>query len=232
MTSPNAFVRKIRAYGLLSDGEVRRLVEASDPPRKVGAHRDLIREGDKPSALFVILEGWACRYKDLPDGSRQIMAFLLPGDFCDVHIGELEEMDHSIGTLTTCQVASIPHTEIEALVVSTRARAKAFWRAQLIDVTIGRSVASMAHLMLELYVRMRNIGIADDNSCELPLTQAVLGDALGLTSVHVNRVLRDLRERGVMELGSKMLRILDIAAMAKIAGFDGNYLHRKIKMVA
>ncbi|WP_254605195.1 Crp/Fnr family transcriptional regulator [Sphingomonas bacterium] len=242
VTPANAFVRKIKAYGLLADGDVRRLVEASDPPRKIAAHRDLIREGDKPSVLFVILEGWACRYKVLPDGNRQIMAFLMPGDFCDVHAGELEEMDHSIGTLTPCLIVTVPRRDVEALVISTPALTRAFWRAQLIDegvlrawiVSMGRrnALERVAHLMLELYARMRNVGLTTDHSCELPLTQVVLGDALGLTSVHVNRVLRELRQQGIMELGARTLRILDIIALGKIAGFDDNYLHRKIGKVA
>jgi len=242
MTQSNAFVQKIRSYGLLSAADVRLLAEAIGPVRTARAHRDLISEGDEPNSLFIILEGWACRYKVVSNGSRQIMAFLMPGDFCDVHVGELDQMDHSIGTITNCQITTISRSLLETLVVSTPTLTKAFWRAQLIDegvlrawiVSMGRrdSIERVSHLMLELYIRMRNIGLAGDETCEMPLSQTVLADALGLTPVHVNRVLRTLRERRVMELGSGTLLILDIGELARIAGFDDNYLHRRIKRAA
>jgi CRP-like cAMP-binding protein len=238
----NAFIRKIKAYESLTLEEIGMLEEAIEPPRAVPAHRDLISEGDSPSSLFVILDGWACRYKLVPDGSRQIMAFLMPGDFCDIHVSELDEMDHSIATITPCKVTTIPRGKVEAIAASTPALTRAFWRAQLIDegvlrawiVSIGRrdSMERIAHLMLELYIRMRNVGLAHDGECEMPLTQIVLADALGLTPVHVNRVLGKLRTRGVMEIGAKTLQIMNIAELAGIAGYDDNYLHRRIKPVA
>ena len=129
---------------------------------------------------------------------------MMPGDFCDLHIGELEVMDHSIGTLTACQIAAVPRERMEKLVVATPMLTQAFWRSQLVDestlrawiVNIGRrdSLQRVAHLMLQLYVRMRAIGLATDDTCRMPLTQTVLADALGLTPVHLNRVLRGLRE--------------------------------------
>jgi CRP-like cAMP-binding protein len=189
-----------------------------------------------------MLEGLACRYKMLPDGGRQIMAFMLPGDFCDIHIAVLEAMDHSIVTLTKAQVASLPRLQMEALVEARPAITRAFWWSQLVDqgvlrawiVSMGRrkSTERIAHLMCELYIRMRNIGLATDDQCEMPLTQIVLADAVGLTPVHVNRVLRQLRLDKVMDLRSGSLTILDPAKLARIAGFDDNYLHGRLKKVA
>ena len=189
-----------------------------------------------------MLEGWAYRYKILPDGSRQIMAFMMPGDFCDLHIGSLEEMDHSVGTLTACQIVTISRDKMEELIVATPGLTHAFWRAQLIDqgvlrawiVSIGRrdALERIAHLMLELYVRMRGIGLADDNTCQVPLTQIVVGDALGLTPVHTNRIIRELRERDIMKIVSGKLTILNIDELSKVAGFDDNYLHQRIKRAA
>ncbi len=119
---------------------------------------------------------------------------------------------------------------------------RAFWWTQLVDeavlrawiVSMGRrnSVERVAHLMCEICVRARNIGLGEGNSLELPLTQTVLGDALGLTPVHVNRVLRKLRLSGVMELGAGVLVISDLAKLATIAGFDDNYLHRRLRRAA
>ena len=238
----NAFVRKLRGYSLLSGEDLAMLDEACSNVRKVRAGYDLIREGDKPGPVFVVLDGWACRYKILPDGSRQIIAFLMPGDFCDLHAGLLDEMDHSIGTLTACRIATISRETMDRLLESTPTLTRAFWLAQLIDegvlrawiVSMGRrdSMERLAHLMLELYTRMRNIGLAGDGSCEMPLTQTVLADALGLTPVHVNRVLRVLRERGAMALGSSTLTLLNAAELVRIAGFDDAYLHRHIRKAA
>lgn len=238
----NPFVRKINGYNSLSDHEISLLEQALRPARKVTARYDLIREGDKPGPVFVVLEGWACRYKILPDGSRQILAFLMPGDFCDLHAGVLDEMDHTIATVTPCRIATIPRETMEELIVATPTLTHAFWRAQLIDegvmrawiASIGRreSMERFAHLMLELYVRMRAIGLTNDGTCDMPLTQIVLADAIGLTPVHVNRLLRSLREREIMKLGSRKLSILKIEELVHLAGFDENYLHRRIKVAA
>lgn len=239
---PNSFVRKMSAYGPLSEDDVDLLLKASQPSRSVARSRDLIKEGDEPGPLYIVLEGWACRYKVLKDGSRQITAFLMPGDFCDIHVGELNEMDHSIGTITDCRVRALGRQQVEDLIVASPALTKAFWRAQLIDegvlrawiVSLGRrnSEERIAHLMLELYLRMRNVGLSTGDTCEMPLTQIVIADALGLTPVHVNRVVRQLREQGAMTLGAKTLTILDPGKLARVAGFDDNYLHRRTKRAA
>ena len=239
---PNAFARKLQSYASLSTDEVAMLSQATELGRKVAARQDLIREGDKPGPVFVVLEGWACRYKILPDGKRQIMAFLMPGDFCDLHAEVLDEMDHTIGTITPCRIATIPRELMEPLLTATPALTRAFWRAQLIDegvlrawiVSMGRrgSMERVAHLILELYVRMRNVGLTSAGSCDLPLTQIVLADSLGLTPVHVNRVLRALRKQGVMELGAGTLSLVNIQELVRIAGFDDNYLHRRLKQAA
>lgn len=235
----NAFVRHLSGYGLLGSEEISLLSDACTNVRELPANFHLIREGDEPDPVFVILDGWACGYKMLPDGGRQIMSFMLPGDFCDIHIAVLEAIDHNIMTLTKARVASLPRAQMEALVQARPALTQAFWWSQLVDqsilrawiVSMGRrkSIERVAHLMCELYIRMRNIGLADDHECRMPLTQLVLADALGLTPVHVNRVLRVLKTAKVMELKRGALKIIDSAKLAEIAGFDGNYLHERIR---
>ncbi|MGY6552542.1 MAG: Crp/Fnr family transcriptional regulator [Erythrobacter sp.] len=238
----NALVRHLSGYGLLGSEEISLLADACTNVRELPANYHLIREGDEPDPVFVILEGWACGYKILPDGGRQIISFLLPGDFCDIHIAVLEAIDHNIMTLTKAKVASLPRAQMEALVQARPALTQAFWWSQLVDqsilrawiISMGRrkSVERVAHLMCELYIRMRNIGLADDHECNMPLTQLVLADALGLTPVHVNRVLRVLKTAKVMELNRGSLKIIDSGKLAEIAGFDGNYLHERIKKYA
>ncbi len=204
--------------------------------REVHARRDIISEGDSPKFVHVILEGWAARYKVVPDGSRQIMAILLPGDFCDLNVTILGEMDHGITALTRVRLAQVPHQIMEDLPVDRPQLGRAMWWATLVDeatlrawiVNLGRRDAAerIAHLFCELHARLQLVGLAEEDHFSLPLTQEVLADALGLTSVHINRVLQRLRSEGLIELGGGDLRILDLAALRKMAGFDPSYLHR------
>jgi CRP-like cAMP-binding protein len=170
----------------------------------------------------------------LPDGSRQITAFLIPGDFCDLHVTILGAMDHSIGTITRSRVAFISRGRMEAL-MERPAIARAFWWATLVDeavlrswiVNVGRRGAyeAIGHLMCELYVRLRSVGLTSDHCYELPLTQEEIGDALGLTPVHVNRVLQRMRGEGLISLDRGALTIHDYRRLEKASGFNPNYLH-------
>lgn len=238
----NRFVEKLECFAKLSPDDVALVESLTATSRKIGARQDLIREGDRPGPVFVMLEGWACRYKILPEGGRQIMAFLMPGDTCDIQVAVLAEMDHSIQTLTPARVARIAQEQIQQLVSDHPQIAKALWSTQLVDqgvlrawiVSMGRrnSEARVAHLMCELYLRGRNIGLVSGNNFEMPLSQVVLADALGLTAIHVNRVLRKFRLANVMEIRRGALNIIDPIGLAGIAGFDENYLHRRLRQAA
>ncbi|MDQ2892804.1 MAG: Crp/Fnr family transcriptional regulator, partial [Pseudomonadota bacterium] len=158
----NAFVDKLRGYAALDRVDEESLDAACHQSRIFPPNVDLIREGDRPNSVFVMLEGWACRYKMLPDGGRQIIAFMMPGDFCDMHVALLAEMDHSIATITKAKVATIPGKEMEALVDTRPGLIKAFWWTQLVDegvlratiVSMGRrtTLERVSHLLCELYV--------------------------------------------------------------------------------
>ena len=132
----NLLTRKLEAFGPLPDADRRLLDEVIQPAQLVGPRKDLIREGDAPSHVNLILEGFACRYKTTPDGSRQIMAYLVPGDFCDLHVFILKSMDHTIATLSRCQVVKIPRAQILEL-MERPAIARAFWWAALHGVLLG-----------------------------------------------------------------------------------------------
>ncbi len=237
----NRFVDKLRGFAPLTREATRALKAATSQPQALGPRQDLIREGDRPGPVFVVLEGWAMRYKVLPNGSRQILAFLMPGDACDLNIGMLAEMDHSMQTVTHASVARIEAEAIEAMMDAHPDLARAMYVSQLVDegtlrawiVSLGRrnSAERMAHLLLELYMRGIRTGVASHDEMELPLSQVVLADALGMTPVHVNRVLRDLRQSGAVEVRRKMLRIHDPAALIRISGFDESYLHRRLRML-
>lgn len=238
----NTFVRKLERFGPLSTEEQAILAKLTAHPRKFAARKDLIREGDRPGPVFVDLEGWACRYKILPNGTRQIVGYLMPGDSCDLHVALLAEMDHSIQTIREALVARIERHEMNAVLVAHRGIAQAMYIAQLIDegtmrawiTSMGRrsSIERVAHLMCELYVRARNVGVITERTLTLPLSQTILADSLGMTPVHLNRVLRTLKTNGAMYLGRNNLTILDPEMLVNLAGFDDNYLHRRIRPAA
>ena len=237
---PNAFVEKMCSFNELSPEDICLLERASNQATSVPARQDLIREGDTPGPIFVILEGWACCYKLLPEGGRQITAFLLPGDCCDMHFAMTDAMDHSVCTLSSSRVAFIPRASMESLSEAHSTIRQVFRRTAQTDesvlrawvVSVGRRTAieRVAHLMCELYLRARVVSNSDHR--QMPLSQIVLADALGLTPVHVNRVLRVLRASDIMKLGTGTLFISDFARLAAVAGFDENYLHRKMREAA
>jgi len=234
----NRFVAKLRGFADLSSAAIEALERATALPMKYRARQDIIREGDSTGPVFVVIDGWACRYKILPAGTRQITAFLMPGDACDLHVGMLEQMDHSIQALVPTTVAAIPRGLMDRLMADHPAIARAMYIAQLIDeatlrawiVSMGRrsSTDRVAHLLCELYVRARRQGLIGEGMFELPLSQIVLADALGMTPVHINRVLRDLRESGTLTLSRGRIAVIDTIKLVQIAGFDENYLHRRL----
>ncbi|MEA3040550.1 MAG: hypothetical protein QOC65_39, partial [Sphingomonadales bacterium] len=205
----NPLVVKLQTVTDLPADDIAALNEVCRDARELGARRNIIREGDRPEHVHLIVDGWAARYKLLADGARQITAFLIPGDLCDLHVTMLGEMDHSISTIGRATIAFIPRKEMEALAARPNI-AHAFWWSTLVDeavlrawiVNVGRRDAyeAIGHLMCELYVRLHNVGRAADFRYELPLTQEEIADALGLTSVHVNRVLQRMRSEELITL--------------------------------
>lgn len=228
-------IAKLATVADLRQSDVDSLVALCDDERTVAARHDILSEGDRPDHVHVILEGWAARYKMLPDGARQIVAFLIPGDFCDLHVTVLGQMDHGIRALTRCRVAYIPSAELDALTSNHNGLTKALWWATLVDegvlrewvLNVGRRSAyeRIAHLLCEMHTRMKLVGLVEDGRLALPLTQEELADATGLTAVHTNRTIQRLRNEKLIELGSGMLTVLDAGRLREAAGFDANYLH-------
>jgi CRP-like cAMP-binding protein len=228
-------VRKLRTFTDLAAGEKAQLHHLCRDVRPVQASRHIIREGDRPENVHLIVKGWAARYLVLADGKRQIMAFLIPGDFCDIHVGVLGHMDHGILALTPCEVAYINSRELDRATLANSRLAPALWWATLVDeavlrqwvVNVGRRDAyqRIAHILCEIHARMKMVGLVEKNRLQLPLTQEELADATGLTPVHTNRTLQRLRQEKLIEIGGGMLKVLDVAALQRAGGFDTNYLH-------
>lgn len=232
---PNPLLRKLERFEPLSEADKAVVERASRHARTVEARTDLIREGNKPADVRLILDGFACRYKLLPDGGRQILAYLVPGDFCDLHVFILSEMDHSIATLSPCLVADIPREMILEMTEQHPKIARALWWATLVDEAVlrewlagmGRRDASqqVAHLFCEMLVRLQTVGFATENSYELPVSQIELADTVGLSNVHVNRTLQELRAQGLIVLKGKSLVIPDVDRLKRFGEFNPNYLH-------
>jgi CRP-like cAMP-binding protein len=179
---PLHLIRKLERYGQLSAEERQVLEDAPSSEKQFRADQDMVREGERPSHCILILDGFACRYKLLANGKRQIMAFEIAGDLCDLNSFLLGELDHSIGTLTPCTVALIPHTTIRDITERYPRISRALWRSTLIDaaifrawmINIGRREAyeRVAHLFCETLLRLKAVGLATDSNYDLPVTQA------------------------------------------------------------
>ena len=226
---------RLDAYTRLSEDDRAAVAKLARTSREVAARRDIIREGDKPRVVNLLLSGWGCRYKSLPDGRRQIVGFFIPGDFCDLNVYVLKEMDHSIGAITRVRVAEISREEMDALTLGRPRVTQALWWDQLVTdsiqrewtLNIGQRTAyeRIAHLLAELFIRLRSVGLTQGDSCDFPITQTDIADATGLTPVHVNRTLQELRKDRVIELERKRLRIPDLERLMEVAMFNPNYLH-------
>ena len=208
---------------------------AANTVRVVAARRDLIREGDKPRGVILILDGWACGYKQLPDGRRQVTSFLIPGDLGDANVFLLGQMDHSIGAITPVRYAELGQAELEQLMDESPRLSRSLWRHEQVTAAINRewllnvgqrsAYERIAHLICELFARLRAAGLAYGDSCDFPLTQTDLAEAIGLTPVHVNRTLQQLRRDGLIELGGRKLTVPDPERLRSVASFNPNYLH-------
>lgn len=231
---PNALVRKLELYGPLSDDDKRLIRSQTTMTKTVAPQTDIIREGDKPSDVNLILDGFAYRYKALANGDRQIVAYLLPGDFCDLHVFLLGEMDHSIATLTEAQVVRLPRQAILDL-LKQPSISHAMLMATLVDeatlrewlVNVGQRPAAkrLAHFLCEWHRRLEVVGLVDNEVCELPITQAELADTVGLSTVHLNRSLQRLRDEGLIIFKQKRLAIPDVTRLREVCDFRQNYLH-------
>jgi CRP-like cAMP-binding protein len=228
-------LRKIEQSNPLSAVEREALIAACGTVVSFPAHTDIISEGDKPGFSTVLLEGLICRYKTLADGERQILAFHTAGDWPDLHSYFLNHMDHALATMSPCRVAQIPHPVLRTLIQTHPRLAELLWRETMLDSAIFREwVVNLgardahrrtAHLFCELQTKLLALDLADEEGFELPLTQADLADAVGVSAVHINRVLQQLKRDGLVTYGRGIIAIHDWEKLQAIAGFDPGYLH-------
>ncbi|WP_062212612.1 Crp/Fnr family transcriptional regulator [Aureimonas sp. AU12] len=242
MVHDSFFIRKLEHFVTFSPEERQLFARHTRRTVQLPPKHEISSEGDNPQDVHLILSGFACRYKILEDGSRQIVAYLVPGDFCDLHVFILKEMDHAIATLTDCHVAKLSSSDIAEL-CEKPAIAKALWWSTLVDqsvlrewlVNVGRRSAEerIAHLLCELLVRLQSVGLVDhDNRFLLPVTQTELADTMGLTVVSVNKMIRNLRSEGMISAEGKNLVVRDVGRLKEFCGFNETYLHLREKAPA
>jgi CRP-like cAMP-binding protein len=226
---------KLRARDLVSREEEDVLRACVSEIREHPEGRTIVRTGTTLSASTLLVEGIVCRYKDLADGQRQIRELHVAGDFVDRHGFILKQLDHNVGAMTPIRVAMFPHDALRGITETHPHLGRMLWFSTLLDAAIHRekilsigrrsALARIAHIFCELLVRLRIVGLAEDGGYELPLTQADLADVTGLTSVHVNRMLKKLRDENLLTFRGGTVTIGDWDRLQRVAEFDPAYLH-------
>jgi CRP-like cAMP-binding protein len=228
-------LKKLRKRTEISPEEERAIRSAVSETRLLPADEIVIRSGEELSTSLMLLDGWMARSKDLPSGERQVTELHVAGDFADLHAYALKRLDHDVVTLTDCTVAVVPHARLADITQRYPRLGRIYWFSTNVDAAIHRELAlslgqrsaisRMANLFCELHARLELIGRVSGNSYELPLTQRELSECLGLTVVHANRTLQELRRRGLVEFENRKMRILDMAGLEGVAEFDASYLY-------
>jgi CRP-like cAMP-binding protein len=240
--APNTSRLLQRLTGLvpLSAEELQALEHCAGPSRLYRPHEELVHEGESAAHVGLLVSGFAYRCRALPDGRRQILSYLIPGDLCDTRQLLMVAASHPVSTLTTANVAPFGRDELLKLIERFPRIGQALCWVALIEEAIARewlvnvgqrtALERLAHLLCEIFTRMDAAGLTDRGRCELPLTQVELADSVALSTVHVNRTLQDLRRRGLVSLSSGMLEIHDFGALETLAGFTVDYLqpHRRL----
>jgi CRP-like cAMP-binding protein len=230
----NIVIQKLELRSHLSAQEKDALSRAFSTVRVFEPGQQLMAEDEPAPFVGAVQQGLACRQKTLPDGQRQIVSFLLPGDIADLHSFLLDRMDHSVTAITRCRVAVASRTAIEELATGFPRLGLMLWRDALVEGSVFRewivnigsrpATARIAHLICEMFERMGEVGLTEGRSFVLPLTQTVFGEATGLSVVHVNRVLQRLRA-GLISFERQRLTIHDWEGLTELAGFHRGYLH-------
>lgn len=230
-----ALVQRLRISSGISDEDVSAILALPISVKPYAAERSVVSDGQRATDCCLIADGFCVRSKTIADGRRQILSIHIPGEIPDLMSLFLHVMDHDLVTLTPCTLGFISHETLRKLHFRRPNVAEIFWRDTLIDaamfrewiVNVGQrpAPARLAHVMAELRERLKIIGRAQTNSFEMPLTQEQIGEAIGITAVHANRVIRQLREDGVVDLHRGRVTVLDEAKFQELADFDNRYLH-------
>ena len=229
--------RKLGNFVALSDAELQVLDSLHQRRRSFVAGRDLVHQGQTHPAAYILAEGWVCSYKLLRDGSRQIVDFQIPGDFLGLRSVLFRTADHNIEPVTAVEASEVLESDLlQAFSTTPRLAAAVLWAASrdeamvvehLVDIGRRSALERTAHFLLELSARLTLVGSGTREGFPCPLTQYHLADALGLSAVHVNRVLRELREAGLLTFQKGEVTIQNFDGLVDLAEFDRSYLDQE-----
>jgi CRP-like cAMP-binding protein len=227
--------RRIESIARLTDEERHALASLPVEVADLAADQDIVREHDQPSRSVVLLEGFCFSYKLTGEGRRQIVGIFVPGDLPDLQSLHLQVMDSGLSTLTPCRVGFMEHHALRALCGRYPRLGDAFWRVTLIEGSIARewmtnigqrkALSRMAHVLCELVVRLDAVGLVSNMTCELPITQSEFADVMGISTVHANRTLQELRGMELIRLTGQRLEVLDWDRLREVGDFDPTFLH-------
>ena len=227
-------LKKLRVRADIGPDDERVIRGLVTETRRYPADQFVVRAGEELNSSMLLLDGWLVRSKDLPSGDRQVMELHVSGDFADLHGFTLKRLDHDVVSLTECTIGIVPHDRIMEVTERHPHLGRVYWLATNIDAAITRemvlslgqrsAISRMAHLFCELHVRLGIVGMTRGDTFDFPLTQREMSECLGLTVVHVNRTLQELRRKGLVEAENRQIRIVDRDALEAVAEFDPGYL--------
>ena len=225
---------RLERYGALDSEDRQRISELPLSVTNVPANQEITHQGDRPSACVLVLGGYLYTHKIASGARRQITSFVIPGDLADLQALYLHSVDYNLSALGPAAVAFLPHDALRDTLERSPQLARAFWRETFIETSIFRewvtnlgrrdAIARVAHLVCELAARLQAVDLARNLCFSIPLTQAELADACGISSVHANRVVQELRRLGLVEWDSKQVRIRDWKGLVRIGDFSADYL--------
>ena len=228
-------LKKLRRRVDISAEEERAIRGLFSETRRHRPDEYIIRAGKELNVSLLLLDGWLARCKDLPTGERQVTELHVGGDFADLHAFTLKRLDHDVMTMSECTIAVAPHERIQDLTDRYPRLGRVYWFVTNIDAAVHRewalslgqrsALSRMAHLFCEMYLRLEVVGHASNGGYDFPLTQRELSECCGLTVVHANRTIQELRRRGLIELENRRLTILDRRGLEGVAQFDPTYLY-------
>lgn len=231
----NHHLLKLRARHPIDALEEKAILSLCSEFRSYSRGTVFVKRGEYLNCSTLVLEGVICRYKDLSNGKRQISELHVPGDFADLHSYTLKRLDHDLMALTRCEVALVPHDRIGRMIEEHPRLGRIFWFLTTLDAAINREwelslgqrsgVARLAHLFCEMNVRLRLVGLSDGKVIPFELTQSELAECTGMTVVHVNRCLRDLRNGGMVTFRDGKIILDDLSALSALAEFNPDYLY-------
>jgi CRP-like cAMP-binding protein len=234
-----AHLLKLRKRDSISAEEEAAIRGAFGEPRQAPADRVFIREGQELSESTLLIDGWMARAKDLRGGERQLSELHVAGDFVDLHSFTLKRLDHDIIALTPCTVVGMPHQKLTEITERHPHLTRVYWFSTNLDAALHRertlslgrrsALSRVAHLICEMHVRLEIVGLTNGDSYEFPVTQVELGECMGMTAVHANRTLQELRRRELITLRDRRLTILDMQGLKEVAEFDPGYLYLECK---